>query len=75
MFFLTVEMKYCKLTIGTFPLFDQPVEHMKILEKVTICQGEDYITGFLLDYPYYKVNKRNCKATSLLEKRVCLLLF
>ena len=38
--------------------FDQPVKSDKVIYenigKITISQGDDYITGCLLDYTYFK---------------------
>ena len=38
--------------------FDQPVKSDKVtyenIGKITISQGDDYITGCLLDYTYFK---------------------
>ena len=38
--------------------FDQPVKSDKVIYenigKITISQGDDYITGCLLDYAYFK---------------------
>ena len=38
--------------------FDQPVKNDKVtyenIRKITIGQGDDYITGCLLDYIYFK---------------------
>ena len=38
--------------------FDQPVKNDKVayenIGKITIGQGDDYITGCLLDYTYFK---------------------
>ena len=40
--------------------FDQPINSMsKTYEniiKITTAKGDDYTTGCLLDYPYFKVN-------------------
>ena len=37
--------------------FDQPIKNNKItydnIRKIAIGQGDDYITGCLLDYPYF----------------------
>ena len=30
------------------------LKHMKILEKIVTGQGDDYTTGFLVDYPNFK---------------------
>ena len=39
-------------------LFDQPVKNGKVtyenIRKITIGQGDDYTTGCLLDYTYFK---------------------
>ena len=38
--------------------FDQPIKYKKItynnIRKITTGQGDDYTTGCLLDYPYFK---------------------
>ena len=38
--------------------FDQPVKNDKVtyenIRKITIGQGDDYTTGCLLDYTYFK---------------------
>ena len=38
--------------------FDQPIKNDKVtyknIRKITIGQGDDYTTGFLLDYTYFK---------------------
>ena len=38
--------------------FDQPINNMiktyENIRKITIDQGDDYTTGFLLDYSYFK---------------------
>ena len=40
--------------------FDQPIKNNKItyenIRKIATCQGDDYTTGCLLDYPYFKDN-------------------
>ena len=40
--------------------FDQPVKNDKVtyenIRKITIGQGDDYTTGCLLDYTYFKKN-------------------
>ena len=39
--------------------FDQPINYFKTHEdirKIASCQGDDYTTGCLLDYPYFKDN-------------------
>ena len=41
--------------------FDQPVKNYKVtyenIRKITIGQGDDYTTGCLLDYTYFKKYK------------------
>ena len=41
-------------------IFDQPVKNNKItyenIRKIATGQGDDYTTGCLLDYPYFKEN-------------------
>ena len=41
--------------------FDQPVKKYSItydnIRKITTVQGDDYTTGCLLDYPYFKEHK------------------
>ena len=38
--------------------FDQPVGNNKVtyenIKKIATCQGDEYTTGCLLDYPYFK---------------------
>ena len=38
--------------------FDQPIKNNKVtsenIRKITISQGDDYTTGCLLDYTYFK---------------------
>ena len=38
--------------------FDQPITNMiktyQNIRKITICQGADFTTGFLIDYTYFK---------------------
>ena len=38
--------------------FDQPIKDNKAtyenITKITTCQGDDYIPGCLLEYPYFK---------------------
>ena len=40
--------------------FDQPIKNKKVtyenIRKVATGQGDDYTTGCLLDYPYFKGN-------------------
>ena len=53
-----IEIKYYSVMIHGQNVFDQPVKHdMKTyvdIWKVSTGQGDDYIAGCLLDYPYFK---------------------
>ena len=53
-----VEIKNSNLTIDGKNLFDQSVKSdmrtYDILQKIVAGQGDDYTTGFLLDYNYFK---------------------
>ena len=53
-----VEIKDYKIMINGENLFDQPVKNDKVTYESTrkICtgSGDDYTTGSLLDYPYFK---------------------
>ena len=39
-------------------VFNQPIQNNKVtyenIRKIDTCQGDDYTTGCLLDYPYFK---------------------
>ena len=53
-----VEIKDYNVTIAGKNFFDQPVKNDKVtyenIRKTTIGQGDDYTTGCLLDYTYFK---------------------
>ena len=53
-----VQIKYYNITMDGQNLFDQPVKNDKIayenIRKITTGQGDDYTTGCLFDYPYFK---------------------
>ena len=55
----TVEIKDYNIVINGENVFDQPIKNNKItydnIRKVAKGQGDDYTTGCLLDYPYFKV--------------------
>ena len=55
----TVEIKDYNIVINGENVFDQPIKNNKItydnIRKIAIGQGDDYTTGCLLDYPYFKV--------------------
>ena len=53
-----VEIKGYNVMIDGKNVFDQPIKNDKVtyenIRKIAIGQGEDYITGCLLDYTYFK---------------------
>ena len=53
-----VEIKDCNVMIDGENVFDQPINSMtktyKNIRKIATGQGDDYTTGCLLDYPYFK---------------------
>ena len=53
-----VERKDCNVMINGKNFFDQPINNMiktyENIRKITIGQGDDYTTGCLLDYTYFK---------------------
>ena len=53
-----VEIKNYNVMIDEKNLFDQPVKKDKVtyknIRKITVGQGDDYTTGYLLDYTYFK---------------------
>ena len=55
-----VEIKDYNVKIDSKNFFDQPAKNDKIIHenirKITTAQGDDYITGCLLDYSYFKEN-------------------
>ena len=54
----TVKIKDYNIVINGENFFDQPIKNNKItydnIRKIAIGQGDDYTTGCLLDYPYFK---------------------
>ena len=54
----TVEIKDYNIAINGEKFFDQPIKNNKItydnIRKIARGQGDDYATGCLLDYPYFK---------------------
>ena len=54
----TVEIKDYNIVINGKNVFDQPIKNNKItcdnIRKIATGQGDDYTTGCLLDYPYFK---------------------
>ena len=57
-FLPTVEIKDYNIVINGENVFDQPIKNNKItydnIRKIATGQGDDYTTGCLLDYPYFK---------------------
>ena len=57
-FFPTIEIKYYDVMIDGQNFFDQPVKTDLILyvsiQKTATDQGDDYKTGCLLNYTYFK---------------------
>ena len=53
-----VEIKKYNFMINGENFFDQPVKDNKVthenIRKIATGKGDDYITGCLLDYPYFK---------------------
>ena len=56
--FPTVEIKYYNILIDGKNLFDQPIKNdLKTydnIRKILTGQGNEYMTEFLLDFPYFK---------------------
>ena len=53
-----VEIKDYNIMINGENVFDQPVKDNKVtyqnIRNIATGKGEDYTTGYLLDYPYFK---------------------
>ena len=53
-----VEIKDCNVIIDRKNSFDQPIKDNKVtyenIRKIATGQGDDYTTGCLLDYTYFK---------------------
>ena len=60
---LKVEIKDYNVMTDSKNLFDQPVKNhlttSDIIRKTTTGQEDDYTTGFLLYYPYFKENYKS----------------
>ena len=54
----TVEIKDYNIMINGENFFDQPIKNNKVtyenIRKIATGRGDDYTTGCLLDYPYFK---------------------
>ena len=61
-YILNVEIKDCNVMINGKNFFDQPVKNNNVtyenIKKIATGQGDDYTTGCLLDYIYFK---NHCK--------------
>ena len=53
-----VEIKDYNIMINGEDFFDQPMKNNKVtyenIRKIATGQGDDFLTGCLLDYPYFK---------------------
>ena len=53
----TVEIKDYNIMLNGENFFDQPIKNNKVtydnIRKIATGQGDDYTTGYLLDYPYF----------------------
>ena len=69
----TVEIKDYNIIINGENFFDQPIKNNKVtydnIRKIATGQGDDYTTGCLLDYPYFK-NTYKMIAVDLSKQRV-----
>ena len=58
--FQKVEIKDYNVKIDGRNFFDQPINNniktYTNIRKIATVQGDDYTTGCLLDYPYFKEN-------------------
>ena len=57
-YLLNVEIKDCNIIINGENFFDQPIKNNKAtyenIRKIATGKGDDYTTGCLLDYSYFK---------------------
>ena len=55
-----IEIKDYNIMINGENVFDQPIKDNKVtyenIRKISIGRGDDYTTGCLLDYPYFRDN-------------------
>ena len=53
-----IELKDCNVMINRENIFDQPVKDNKVtyenVREIATGQRDDYKTGYMLDYPYFK---------------------
>ena len=54
-----IEIKKCNVMINGENILDQPIKNNKVtyenIRKISTGQGDDYTTGCLLDYSYFKI--------------------
>ena len=57
-YFPNVDVTSYNVVINGETFFDQPIKNNKVtyenIRKIATGQGDDYTTGCLLDYPYFK---------------------
>ena len=57
-----VEIKDCNVKTDVRSVFDQPINNniktYENIRKIDTGQGDDYTTGSLLDFPYFKENDK-----------------
>ena len=57
-----VEIKYCNIEIDRRNFYDQPINDLikqyDEVRKISTGKGDDYTTGCLLDFGYFKNNYR-----------------
>ena len=70
-FLPNVQIDYYNVMIDGQNLFDQPVKSDKkkydYMRKIGTGQGDDYTTGCLLDYPYFKQISVNNKHLMVIQ--------
>ena len=70
-FCLTIEIKDFNFIINGYNVFVQPVKlnlrTYDSIQKIATGQGDDYTTGFLLDYTYFK-NYYKVIATNVIKE-------
>ena len=61
-YFPNVELKDYSIIIDGKNFFDQPIRDniatYENIMNIATGQGDDYTTGYLLDYPYFKVSNK-----------------
>ena len=66
-----VELKDYNVMINGENFFDQPIKDNKVayenIRKIATGQGDNYITGCLLDYPYFKIISVDLRKQQVLD--------